>query len=363
VRMKSGPGFQHDELDSEAEMSSLRVCLIPKLIGLGGMVSFQGKLVEGLAARGIGVSFSLEDRPYQAVLVIGGIRDLAGLLRARRQGFPIVQRLDGMNWLHRKRHTGVKHYIRAEYGNWLLTQIRAQLAHKIVYQSSFSKQWWEQAHGPTHVPCDVIYNGVDLKRYRPESASQPPTDRFRVLMVEGTLGGGYELGLETGIQLVQRLNQSNPSLNKKVELVVAGRVTPALQEKWINNSGVSLAFTGQVPADAIIELDRSAHLLYSADINAACPNSVIEALACGLPVAAFNTGALPELVTGEAGRIIPYGGDPWNLDLPDVDALAGAAREILFKQEQFRPEARQRAEQAFGLDQMVSGYVNALLGA
>jgi glycosyltransferase involved in cell wall biosynthesis len=327
------------------------------------MVSFQAKLAEGLAARGIGVSFSLEDRPYQAVLVIGGIRDLAGLWRVRRQGLPVVQRLDGMNWLHRKRHTGFKHYIRAEYGNWLLAQIRAQFAHNIVYQSSFSKQWWEQTHAPTHVPCDVIYNGVDLKRYRPEGASQPPVDRFRVLMVEGTLGGGYEMGLETGIQLVQRLNQPNPSLGKEVELVVAGKVSPALQEKWVKNAGIPLVFTGQVPPETIIELDRSAHLLYSADINAACPNAAIEALACGLPVAAFNTGALPELVTGEAGRIVPYGGDPWNLDLPDVDALAEAAREILFKQEQFRPAARLRAEQAFGLDQMVAGYVNALLGA
>jgi glycosyltransferase involved in cell wall biosynthesis len=361
--MKSGLGFPHDELDSEPDMTSTRVCLIPKLIGLGGMVSFQGKLVEGLTARGIDVSFSLDDRPYQAVLVIGGIRDLAGLWRARRQGLPVVQRLDGMNWLHRKRYTGVKHYIRAEYGNWLLSLIRAQLATKIVYQSSFSKQWWEQTHGPTHVPCDVIYNGVDLNRYRPESASQPAADPARVLMVEGTLGGGYELGLETGIRLVQRLNQPTPSFNKKVELVVAGKASPALQEKWVNRAGITLVFTGQVPAETIIELDRSAHLLYSADINAACPNSVIEALACGLPVAAFNTGALPELVTGESGRIVPYGGDPWNLDVPDVDAMAEAAREILRKQEQFRPAARRRAEQAFSLDQMVAGYVDALLGA
>ena len=52
------------------------------------------------------------------------------------------------------------------------------------------------------------------------------------------------------------------------------------------------------PRERIPELDRSAHLLYSADLNAACPKSVIEALACGLPVVAFDTGALPELVQG-----------------------------------------------------------------
>jgi len=97
-------------------------------------------------------------------------------------------------------------------------------------------------------------------------------------------------------------------------------------------------------------------------MNAACPNSTIEALACGLPVVAFDTGALPELVTGGAGRIVPYGGDPWKLDPPDVVALARAAAEVLENQTRFRAGARQRAEDAFGLERMVTGYLESLLG-
>ncbi len=117
-----------------------------------------------------------------------------------------------------------------------------------------------------------------------------------------------------------------------------------------------------MPHEQIPALDRSAHLLYSADLNAACPNSVIEALACGLPVAAFATGALPELVTGDSGRLVPYGGDPWKLDKPDIPALAQAAAEILQDQARFRMAARQRAEEAFGLDTMVDRYLDVLLG-
>ena len=69
-----------------------------------------------------------------------------------------------------------------------------------------------------------------------------------------------------------------------------------------------------------------------------------------------------ELVTGDSGRVVPYGGNPWKLDKPDVAALAQAAAEILQDQGRFRKAARLRAEEAFGLDTMVDRYLEVLLG-
>jgi glycosyltransferase involved in cell wall biosynthesis len=181
-------------------------------------------------------------------------------------------------------------------------------------------------------------------------------------MVEGTLGGGYEIGLETAVALTGQLNQPESGLDRPVELVVAGRVSPSFQAEWQNRAKTSLRFLGEVAAEQIPQVDRSAHLLYSADLNAACPNSVIEALACALPVVAFATGALPELVQMESGRVVPYGGDPWRLDPPDVAGLARAAAEIFVDQDCFREGARRRAEQVFGLDRMAASYLDVLLG-
>jgi glycosyltransferase involved in cell wall biosynthesis len=101
-------------------------------------------------------------------------------------------------------------------------------------------------------------------------------------------------------------------------------------------------------------------MLFSAEINAPCPNSVIEALACGLPVVSFNTGSLPELVQGDAGRTVEYSGDPWKLDPPDIRPLVEASVEILKNQETFRRGARAWAEEAFGVDKMVEGYLKML---
>lgn len=116
-----------------------------------------------------------------------------------------------------------------------------------------------------------------------------------------------------------------------------------------------------VKREEIPAIDRAAHVLFSADINAACPNSVIEALACGLPVVAFATGALLELVNQSAGQVVPWGGNHWKLEPPDISALAAAARHILNEQDLFRKGARARAEEAFGLDQMVARYTEVLL--
>jgi len=361
-----------------------RICVIPRTSGVGGMVSFQYKLAAGLKARNVEVCDDLADTPYQAVLTIGGTRNLAGLWRARLRGIPVIQRLDGINWLHRvygPRRSGLRHYLRAEYGNLNLRTIRARLANRVVYQSRFVRRWWEGKYGATTVPNTVIYNGVDLKVFTPNGKGTPPDDRWRVLMVEGSLMGGYEQGIQVAVEFAGRLAYhlrgvlEKPSLpmrdldrGKRVELMIVGRVAPALQKHWESRlsgrerfSDLSVTWAGLVPADRIPEIDRSAHLLFSADVNPACPNSVIEAMACGLPVVAFDTGALPELVTGDSGRVIPHGGDPWRLDQPDVDSLAATAVEILDDLEQYRKAARTCAESTFSLDSMVEAYLDVLL--
>jgi glycosyltransferase involved in cell wall biosynthesis len=323
------------------------------------MVSFQARLSTGLIERGIEVIYDLSDHSVQAILVIGGTRNLAGLWRARQAGIPVIQRLNGMNWIHRRRYTGIRHYLRAEMGNWLLSKIRSHLASRVIYQSNFARDWWERVYGKTRIPHQVIYNGVDLNSYSPDGQQERPLDRTRLLLVEGTLGGGYEMGLETAIELAQRVRQLHL---RQVELMVVGRVSPSLQAKWLAKAPFPLVFTGQIPGTQVPLLDRSAHLLYAADLQAACPNSTIEALACGLPVIAFQTGALPELVAGDAGRIVPYGGDAWKLEAPDVPALAQAAMEIIDQPERFRAAARARAESMFDLTHMIDRYIQVFSG-
>jgi glycosyltransferase involved in cell wall biosynthesis len=262
-----------------------------------------------------------------------------------------------MNWIHRRRQTGWRHYLRAEYGNIILSLIRSRLSDQTIYQSEFSHQWWERVYGVSNIPWQVVYNGVDLERYTPDGLATLPEDRIRLLLVEGAIAGGYEFGLEAAIHMAERMHSV---YSHAVEVMVVGRISSALQHEWKGNANIQVSFTGQVTPERIPEIDRSAHVLYAADLNAACPNSVIEALACGLPVVAFDTGALSEIVIEGAGELVAYGGDPWNLDPPNINGLVEAASKVLDNQINYRKAARRRAEKAFGLDPMVEGYLNAL---
>jgi glycosyltransferase involved in cell wall biosynthesis len=333
-----------------------RICVIPKVHGVGGMVSFLRKFSAAAQARGVQVTDDLADAPYAAVLVIGGTRALPALYRARRRGIRIVQRLDGLNWIHRVRPISLRHSLKAEYGNFILSSIRRFIAQKIVYQSEFSRVWWNRRFGSLDKPSSVIYNGVNLQTYSPGEGR--PAHVYRILVVEGSLGGGYENGLENAVRLAEGLAERGLPM----EVQVVGEVTPSLQAAWTAKSAVPLVWSGLVKHERIPELDRSAHLLFSADIHPACPNSVIEALACGLPVVSFDTGSLSELVTPDTGFIGPYGSDSWRLQKPDVSNLVHGAEQVLTDWFRFSQAARQRAVNLFGLEKMTDQYLEVLLG-
>ena len=334
------------------------ICLLPMPRGLGGPASFAARLVAALQTQGFAITHDPLATGVRSILVMGGTRRMDLVWRAKRRGVRIVQRLNGMNWVHRKLHTGARHFIKAEIANRILSTTRRFLADRIIYQSHFTQDWWQQAYGPVSAPGRVIYNGVDLQAYSPIGEGQPPSDRIRILMVEAHLGGGMEPGLENAVRLLQQVNRSSA---QTWELVVAGDVPPEIQARWTTRVGDLLKFVGVVARDQVPVIARSAHMLFSADLNAACPNSVVEALACGLPVIAFATGALPEMVTEDSGRVIAYGSNYWNLEPPQIEPLAEAAAEIAAAQDDFRRNARARAENAFDIHQIVNAYLETLL--
>lgn len=332
-----------------------QICILPRVEGLGGVTSFRLKFENGLRARGVDVTNDIS-QPSHAILVLAGTRHLLPLRKARREGRRIVQRLDGINWVHRARWAGPRYTVRAIYGNWNLSFIRKRLADHVIYQSQFIKNWWEDWYKPARVPCSVILNGVDLEKYTPNGLHERPTGHYRLLVVEGSLTGAQNSGLFHAAELADLLSH-----HYKIELCIVGRVDGRTKKRLEHYLTFRLRFLDAIPREQIPWIMRSSHLLYSAEVNPPCPNSVIEALACGLPVIGFDTGSLAEIVQRDAGRLVLYGANPWKLEKPDVPALANPAREVLDDEPRFRQSARERAEADFDVEKMVDEYLKVLL--
>ena len=333
--------------------------MVPVINRVAGPGSFQLKLKAALERRGYPVHHDPTQPDTQAILIIAGTRRLGEILAAKRREVRIVQRLNGINYVHRRRNLGVKHWLRAEMGNLLLAYTRRFIADHVVYQSNFTRDWWHNWYGSHKAPYTVIHNAVDLQAYSPAGPETPPTDRIRVQVVEGHLNWDNGPALENAHRYARALEKA---AGKRVELVIAADVLPALRES-VHRSvpGVWVEYVGVTAREQIPVMSRQAHLQYSAEVNPSCPNSVIEALACGLPVVGFDSGSLTELVQGNAGRVVPYGSNPWKLEIPDTESLARASLPLLANLQRHRQAARALAEAQFDLETMVDAYLHALI--
>jgi len=335
------------------------LCLVPIINRIAGPGSFQLKLKAALERRGYEVHFDPNRPDTRTILIIAGTRRLGDILAAKRRGVRVVQRLNGINWVHRRQFLGFKHWLRAESANLLLAYTRRFIADAVVYQSNFTRDWWHRWYGGHKAPLTVIRNAVDLQAYSPVGPESLPTDSIRLQVVEGHLNWDNGPALENALRYARALEGA---AGRRVELTVVSDVAPSLKQAVSQKvPGGQVNYAGVVPREQIPVMSRQAHLQYSAEVNPSCPNSVVEALACALPVVGFDSGSLTELVQGNAGAVVPYGGNPWVLDLPDYTALAKASLPLLADPLPYRRAARALAEDQFDLETMTDRYLEVLL--
>ena len=320
---------------------------------IGGPGSFQSRLIKELENHGWQAVYPRDGVRPDVILVVGGSRRLFWLFRCKYAGCRIVHRLDGINWRHRVLNVSLGYKIRSEVRNCLARVIRQYLADTVVYQSKFVRDWWNTAYG--HARCDsvVIHNFVDLDEFRPSkkvAISLPiilcaesqvindPISRFIVRVLSERL---FVEGKIRGIHILGRLGAEET-------------------REWSSLPGVKLI--GQVPRDEMPRHFQQADIFLNLDVNAACPNAVIEAMASGLPIVGFNTGALKEIVPRSAGALADYGGDPWKLDRPDCDALIRQVGVVISNLDAMSQDARTVAESRFSTELVKEKYLQLLFG-
>ena len=258
-------------------------------------------------------------------------RDLRPLLwAARRRGAPVVVNQDGVGY---PGWAGA----RTDAVNEPLRRALLDADH-VLYQSEFCKRSADEFLGEARGAWEVLYNAVDKDRFVPPPA-RPAGGPVLLLGGDQTQSYRLELGLRTFAALAA-----------DTRLLVTGRIVedpaPLLEELGVRDRVEFLGRYAQRDAPAIY---GRAHVLLHTKVNDPCPNVVLEAMACGLPVVYPASGGTVELV-GDAAGLGASHPDGWERDEPPApEAMAAAVDRVLADLDAFSAAARARAVERFAI--------------
>jgi glycosyltransferase involved in cell wall biosynthesis len=186
-------------------------------------------------------------------------------------------------------------------------------ATRVIAVSEYARNGAVEHGGADPQKVDVVYEGVDLERYRP--AERPPPERPYILFV-GALEPRKDV--PTLIEAHTRLSERGFSH----ELVLCGLPAWGVEqiERAIANAPdpTRILRTGYVSDEEKIDLYRGASVFVYPSIAEGFGLPVLEAMACGTPVVT-TTGSAPEEVVGQAGLLVPA---------QDADALADSIARV-----------------------------------
>lgn len=257
----------------------------------------------------------------------------------------IVQRLDGIytfatsNFLYPIYNFGMKYVLH-------------KLADYVIYQSNYSKLMCDKYLGRPSCEYSIIYNGVNVHDFCPEG-NRLEYKQKHVLFSASVFRRKQQL--EPMLEAMDYITQETDD----ALLVLAGTLTQEMKRVFskYERSGY-VKYIGRIPNEKLPFYERGADLFMFSTPNPFCPNSVIEALACGLPVAVYDTGAMRELVGEDAGVLAEHKSDDlWRFSNPDPQKLAQAALKIQKHNKKYKRAARNRAVKLFSIKKISKQYI------
>ena len=193
----------------------------------------------------------------------------------------------------------------------------------------------QRVFGAFGFAAEIVPNVVDLDRFAPAAPPRGNLDAARPphLFVARHLESIY--GNDTALRAFRVVRDRFPRATMSIAGSGAER---ASLEALADELGIrdSVDFTGRVENAQMAALYGRADLVLNPSLVDNTPNSILEALASGVPVVSTNVGGIPDLVEeGVTAALV---------DPRDHEAMARAAIELLSNSE------RRRAQVAAGLE-------------
>ncbi len=284
------------------------------------------QLRDALEGAGIGVRFVQVNEPYRPAF-IAKIKGLRSIFRLTLYLCRLWRALGAVDVVHVMANSGwswhlfaapavwvakmrgrpvIVNYRGGEAEKFFMAQWRwvkptLALADSVVVPSPFL----EPVFATRGMPCTVIPNILDLQRFVPRPDSLAPTDNPH-LVVTRNLERIY--GIDTAIRAFEIVAKQCPGA--RLTIAGSGPEEGGLRE-LVRALGLdhSVSFCGRLTNEQVARLYQGADLLLNASREDNSPNSLIEALACGVPVVSTNAGGIPFLVQDRVSALlVPVGG-------------------------------------------------------
>lgn len=313
-------------------------------------------------------------------------REITRLLRQWRPALVHTRNLSGLDALWPAWRAGVPMRVHSEHGwdvdnldgrQWKplwLRRLHVPLVHAYLTVSQDLARFLQHRVGVAPGRIHQVYNGVDTTRFQPRATQAGDdggaSDAGARLVRCGLAPAGWAPPDALVVGTVGRLQavkdqrcllaaaaavlQRAPQWRRRLRVLVVGS-GPLQAELQAQIEALALTdvcrLTG--PSDAVADVMRALDLFVLPSLNEGISNTVLEAMASGLPVLATGVGGNPELVApGLTGELFRPG---------DVQALAGLMLDLLGDPDRLQRQAaaaRQRAQAQFSLQGMRDRYAS-----
>ena len=241
----------------------------------------------------------------------------------------------------------------------LLRRLIRPLVHRYIALSRDLEQWLIDQIGVEPSRIQQIYNGVDSQKFRPrrtEDIAPPWPEQFandRHVII-GSVGRMAVIkDHPTLVRAFILLVQQHPQLRETARLVIVGD-GPCNENcrQLLAEAGLSECAYLMGERNNVAELMRAMDIFVLPSLSEGISNTILEAMATGLPVVATRVGGNPELVQENVtGLLVPS-----NAPQPMAQALFDYVSDARLRDSHGRA-GRAIIERQYSLPAMVSAYM------
>lgn len=235
-----------------------------------------------------------------------------------------------------------------------LRKLHAPLIQQFVPLSSHLDDYLQQHVGITATKITRIYNGVDTRKFQPGCSTILPKDFADPnTLIFGTVGRMHGVKDQTTLaQAFIRLCEQNPGTQQQLRLVMIGDGPLRAEcQQQLEQAGLSAQCWLPGAHDDVADIMRALDIFVLPSLAEGISNTILEAMASGLPVIATRVGGNPDLVVDGVTGYLPPSAQP--------QALADAMQHYLDNPELQARHAQSglaRAREHFSLQRMLDKY-------